>query len=181
MSKKPKISEEDESLFRSAMRGVKPLSQQNKVSFTPPPPRRKCKALPETETLQAPLSDFEKETPVSGEDLIEFSRSGIQHKILRKMRLGQYNVEAILDLHGMHADQAKETLYHFLLQCSHRGATHILVIHGKGRTNLSKPILKNKLNNWLRQLDNVLAFCSAATKDGSSGALYVLLKNEKGR
>ncbi|MDR3478760.1 MAG: Smr/MutS family protein [Gammaproteobacteria bacterium] len=182
MSKKPEISEEDQSLFRQAMRGVKRLSQPTKITPTmePPKPRVRSK-IEQAEMAPAPLSDYEKQEAVSSEDLIEFNRPGIQHKILRKMRLGQYNVDAILDLHGMHADEAKESLHHFLLQCLQKGVTHVLVIHGKGRGNTSKPILKNKLNNWLRQLEYVLAFCSAAAKDGRSGALYVLLKNQKGR
>jgi DNA-nicking Smr family endonuclease len=182
MSKKPEISEDDQSLFRHAMRGVKRLSQSPKVTpvITPPKPRVRSQ-IEQHESGHAPLSDYEKQEAVSSEDLIEFNRPGIQHKILRKMRLGQYNVGAILDLHGLHADEAKESLHKFLLQCLEKGVTQVLVIHGKGRGNTSKPILKNKLNNWLRQLEFVLAFCSAAAKDGRSGALYVLLKNQKGR
>ncbi|MEE9156926.1 MAG: Smr/MutS family protein, partial [Gammaproteobacteria bacterium] len=38
------------------------------------------------------------------------------------------------------------------------------------------PVLKNKLNNWLRQRDEVLAFCSTRPVDGGTGAVYVLLK-----
>jgi DNA-nicking Smr family endonuclease len=37
-------------------------------------------------------------------------------------------------------------------------------------------VLKNKLNAWLRQRDDVLAFCSAPAHDGGSGAAYVLLR-----
>ena len=37
-------------------------------------------------------------------------------------------------------------------------------------------ILKNKLNNWLRQVDEIIAFCSAVAKDGGQGALYLLLR-----
>lgn len=182
MSKKPEMNEEDTDLFRKAMRGVKRLSQPVKVTPTLPIPKPRVRApIDPVENHSAPLSDYEKQEPVSSEDLIQFNRPGIQDKILRKLRLGQYNVDAILDLHGMYVDEAKEALYRFLLQCLQKGITHVLVIHGKGRSNTSKPILKNKLNNWLRQLEYVLAFCSAAAKDGRSGALYVLLKNQKGR
>jgi hypothetical protein len=32
------------------------------------------------------------------------------------------------------------------------------------------------VNSWLRQMDAVLAFCSARPNDGGTGAVYVLLK-----
>jgi DNA-nicking Smr family endonuclease len=36
-------------------------------------------------------------------------------------------------------------------------------------------VLKVKLNNWLPQWDQVLAFTTAPARDGGTGALYVLL------
>jgi len=33
-----------------------------------------------------------------------------------------------------------------------------------------------QVNSWLRQMDAVLAFCSARPNDGGTGAVYVLLK-----
>jgi DNA-nicking Smr family endonuclease len=179
MSKKDEISIEEQALFRQAMRGVKRIAVPSIVAAPPKryPLRKKPRLVPEEQPL-APYSDFEKECPVSGTDMLEFSRSGLQDKILRKMRRGQYNVEAELDLHGMTAAGAKETLFRFLESCRQGGIRHVLIIHGKGR-DISKPVLKNKLNNWLRQLDQILAFCSATAKDGQSGAMYVLLKNEK--
>lgn len=182
MTKKPGLEDDDINLFRAAMRDVKPLPSSNKILSQHPLPTFRKKRQQITETINtAPFSDYEKESPLSSDDLVEFSRPGIQHKILRKMRLGQYNVDAILDLHGMHVDEAKEALYRFLLQCLKQGVTHTLVIHGKGRSNMNQPVLKNKLNNWLRQMDYVLAFSSATGRDGRSGAMYVLLKNQKGR
>ena len=53
----------------------------------------------------------------------------------------------------------------------------VLIIHGKGSRNSSNaPILKNAVNEQLRRLDAVLAFCSALSEDGGVGALYVMLK-----
>jgi DNA-nicking Smr family endonuclease len=180
MSKKSEISEEEKSLFRDSLRGVKPLPKPTTITPEPPRPkpvRRKQQNF--AEEVYAPYSDFDKETPVSSEDLIEFSRSGLQHKNLRKLRAGQYNVEAILDLHGMTGAESKEALFHFLQGCQQEDARHVLIIHGKGRNNSTPPILKNKLNNWLRQIEDVIAFCSATGRDGRSGAMYVLLRNQK--
>jgi DNA-nicking Smr family endonuclease len=96
--------------------------------------------------------------------------------MIRKMQTGQYDTEARLDLHGMTVAEAREALAQFLVQCQHRGIRRVLIIHGKGRANHT-PILKNKLNHWLRQTQDVLAFCSAKSKAGGTGALYVLLKS----
>jgi DNA-nicking Smr family endonuclease len=171
--------DDDKKLFRAAVRDVKPLRKTPKV--TPPPPRptyRRRKPESYDEPTPIPLSDYERLEPVSSEDLLEYKKTGLQHKVLRKMRSGQYNVEAVLDLHGMTAEEAKEAIFGFILHCQQEDACHVLIIHGKGRSNSNHPILKNKLNHWLRQLDAVLAFCSAKAKDGKSGALYVLLKHQ---
>jgi DNA-nicking Smr family endonuclease len=38
-------------------------------------------------------------------------------------------------------------------------------------------VLKGMVDKWLRQRDEVLAFCSARPVDGGTGAVYVLLKS----
>lgn len=176
MSKKSDISDEDKKLFREAMKGVKRIAHNKVTSKTKPISTRRIQPKQkETNSNQFEFSDYEKLEPVYSEDLLYYARSGIQHKILRNLRTGQYNVEAVLDLHGMTIEQARIALSQFLVRCKRNGKRHVLMIHGKGREN-SKPILKNKLNHWLRQTEEVLAFCSATAKDGRGGALYVLLR-----
>lgn len=38
------------------------------------------------------------------------------------------------------------------------------------------PVLKGKVNVWLRQKGEVMAFCTAIPRDGGTGAVYVLLR-----
>lgn len=176
MAKKTILTDDDKTAFREAMRGVKRLSQTKMTDHPKPLSALRIQAkLKEQDEAQFNFSDFERFELVNSEDLLEFSRPGLQHKILRKLRGGQYNIEAVLDLHGMTVEDARQALSQFLMKCKPKGIRHVLIIHGKGRSN-SKPILKNKLNHWLRQIEEVLAFCSATAKDGSSGALYVLLR-----
>jgi len=175
MRKKPEIHDTDKAIFREAMRHVKPLTHTKIQSSSPSPQRPTLKKEKEHKKMDTPFSDYDKLEPVSSEDLLAFNRPGIQHKILRKLRGGQYNVEAVLDLHGMTVEKASIALHQFLLHCQERAVRHVLIIHGKG-TSSGKPILKNKLNHWLRQTEHVLAFCSATAKDGRGGALYALLK-----
>lgn len=179
MSKKTDLNDEEKALFRDAMMGVKPLSH-TKIT----PESKKLPAKLRDKKKDEPLdiqyfifSDFEKLEPVNSNSILNFARSGLQHKILRNLRTGQYNIEATLDLHGMTAEEAKQSLQLFLVNCLQHRLRHVLIIHGKGRSN-TKPILKNKLNHWLREIEDVLAFYSAIAKDGSTGALYVLLRRK---
>jgi DNA-nicking Smr family endonuclease len=182
MAKKSDSDDTDITLFRTAMRDVKVISTPKKIDRTAakpnrtPPKKSKASADPPVDAL----SDYETLDDLTAEDKVSFNKPGIQHKTLRKMRAGQYNTEAILDMHGMTVVDARQSLLSFLAQCEQKSLCHLLIIHGKGRTS-GKPILKNRLNHWLRQIEPVLAFCSAAAKDGRSGAMYVLLKNKKGR
>jgi DNA-nicking Smr family endonuclease len=176
MPKKPDISDQDREAFRNAVKGIKPLSH-TKIDPAPdlPKPRKKAAKLTD-EPAPDMFSDYENLPTVSSHDLLEYYRPGIQHKILRNLRNGKYNIESILDLHGQTVVEARQSLSQFLLTCQRKGVRHILIIHGKGHSD--KPILKNKLNHWLRQTEQVLAFSSATARQGRGGALYVLLKKE---
>lgn len=176
MSKKTYPNEDDKAAFDEAMRGVKRLSHTKIVPPQKIPVRKKSTIKPrEIDDPYFIFSDYEKLEAVDSQTLLEFSRPGLQHKILRNLRTGQYNIEATLDLHGMTVEEAKHAVSRFLAICKNDRIRYALIIHGKGRSQ-SKPVLKNKLNHWLRQPEDVLAFCSAIAKDGSTGALYVLLR-----
>ncbi|MEZ5671388.1 MAG: Smr/MutS family protein [Thiotrichaceae bacterium] len=91
---------------------------------------------------------------------------------------GQFSISAELDLHGLIVSQAREAVVDFLHYCRDRSLRCVRIVHGKGYGSWQKqPILKGKLNHWLRQRDEVLAFCPARGVDGGTGAVYVLLKN----
>lgn len=108
------------------------------------------------------------------DDYLLFTRTGLQERTIKKFRQGKMPIEAILDLHGMTVFAAEDALQEFLLMCQHEELRYVLIIHGKGTG-----ILKNAVNNWLREYPDTLAFCSAKPKDGGSGALYLLLRRPK--
>ena len=73
--------------------------------------------------------------------------------------------------------EAKANLRVFISDSLEKGYTCVRIIHGKGLGSGNRgPILKTKVNVWLRRWDQVLAFVSAKQIDGGTGALYVLLK-----
>jgi len=178
MRKKSTISPEDLAAFHEAMKDIKPL---NKKSIRLAPKVRKPVRTPITEKAieSIPFSDGQNLPYVAGEEFISFSRSGISNKTLRKLKKGQYNVDATLDLHGMTIEEARIAVDGCLQTSLNRGIRVVLIIHGKGHHS-QQPILKNKLNHWLREINMVLAFCSAAPIHGSRGATYVLLKRMTG-
>lgn len=173
MPKKYKVNELDISTFKEAVKGTKPLAQ-TKIRLKPnekEPPKKSKQHTFDDEIVLYAEDDLRN---VSGEEFIAYKHSSISNKILRKLRKGQYNVEATLDLHGMSVSHAKAALEQFLQDSLQQEIRVVVVIHGKGKHNM--PILKNKLNQWLRNVNYVLAFCSASSSHGRRGAIYVLLK-----
>lgn len=171
----PKKTDDSIDAFHEAMAGTKRLVT-NKVRLAPRKPKR---LPPPRESLAEPLISDETLAlaPVGSEDSLSYKHASVSHKILRNLRKGQYNVDAQLDLHGLTVEQAKQAVDQFLQSCMQQQVRVALIIHGKGRFR-ELPILKNKLNHWLRSLDVVLAFCSAGATHGSRGAVYVLLKKD---
>jgi len=129
------------------------------------------------EVINSLLSDeYDSAEIETGEELLHV-RPGLQQTVIRKLRRGQYAIEAELDLHGATVTQAREAVDEFLGAARERGKRCVRIIHGKGHSSVGKmPVLKGKVNSWLRQKDEVLAFCSARPNDGGTGAVYVLLK-----
>ena len=93
--------------------------------------------------------------------VVAYIGPGLQKKVLRKLRHGFFDIDAELDLHGLNAHEARHRLSEFLTRCVRAEMRCVHIIHGKGyRSPDNRPVLKNKLNLWLRQHDDVLAFCS---------------------
>lgn len=168
----------DLNLFQQSVADVRPLKQKKiEPHRKQPPPRRQQQRQNEPQYPHEMLSDEYQIEEVESGDKLLFIRPGLQHNVIKKLCRGQYQIDAELDLHGMIVAEAREELLAFIHACTIDNARCARIIHGKGHGSASGlPILKNRLNNWLRQFDNVLAFCSARPEDGGTGALYLLLK-----
>jgi DNA-nicking Smr family endonuclease len=119
---------------------------------------------------------FEPADLETGEEL-GFFRPGVSNSVFRKLRRGQLSIQGELDLHGLRVAEAKTVLAQYLHDCLRLEKRCVRIIHGKGHGSLhGQPVIKNKVNVWLRQRDEVLAFCTARQTDGGTGAIYVLLK-----
>lgn len=169
---------EDIKLFRESVGSVKPM-HDDRVA----PARRHISPRPvfrerdETGVLRDMLSDLFDPAEMENGDELLYVRSGLQPRTVRKLRRGRLSVDAELDLHGMTVPVARAAVAGFLRECQRRHVQCARIIHGKGLGSRHRaPVLKNKVGGWLRQRDEVLAYCSARHCDGGTGALYVLLK-----
>jgi DNA-nicking Smr family endonuclease len=172
--------EREANLFRNSIGAVEPLRTAARVS-TPlprPQPIPHQRIADDEAALQESLSDeFSIDTLLEVDEELSFVRGGIGPDVLRKLRGGGWVTQDQLDLHGLRTDQARQALSQFVRDSVKRGMRCVRIIHGKGLGSLGKkPVLKNKVRNWLVQKDEVLAFCQARAADGGSGALMVLLK-----
>ena len=114
---------------------------------------------------------------VTAEETLSFRRTGVREQTLRRLRRGNFPIDAEIDLHGQSQSRARDDLAEFLDHCRDAGHRCVRVIHGKGyRSGARGPILKSAVNEWLRRNLHVLAFTSARPIDGGTGAVYVLLR-----
>ena len=166
---------DDSRLFREAFKDVRPLEEGRREPYhrrLPPRPLNLKVGDEETE------SDLYSEHEIETGEFLEFARPGVQLRLMHDLRRGYLEIGAELDLHGLTVRYAREDLNRFLAACHERGVRVARIIHGKGYgSETRQPVLKQKLNLWLCQRDDVLAFCSAPRHDGGTGAAYVLLRN----
>ena len=168
--------EADSRLFREFVQGAEPLDldQTEPYRLQPPPVPIEQPAELDDRTERAELSEAEVET----HDFLLFARAGVQKRLLADLQRGYIEVGLELDLHGLTTAYAREVLDEFLGECARRRVRCARIIHGKGyRSEQRQPVLKRKVNYWLRLEEQVLAFCSATRRDGGTGAVYVLLRN----
>ncbi|MCW8908277.1 MAG: Smr/MutS family endonuclease [Sedimenticola sp.] len=112
-------------------------------------------------------------------EILEFMRPGVQRRLFQDLQRGRMPPEDMLDLHGLRVVEARRELAGFLAHAIRHRLRVVQIIHGKGsRSQGQQPVLKQKINQWLRQREEILAFCSAPRFDGGTGAVYVLLSRK---
>ncbi len=168
----------DRELFRQSVGPVKSLRcDRIDPLLSRPAPIPRFTQADEQRVLDDMISDyFEPAELDTGEELY-YRAEGVQQAVLRKLRRGQFRVGAALDLHGMTVAVARVALVEFLHAARRESLSGVRIVHGKGNGSRHRgPVPKQKVNHWLRQRDEVLAFCSARPVDGGTGAVYVLLR-----
>jgi DNA-nicking Smr family endonuclease len=126
------------------------------------------------------LSDFIS-NPVESNTPLSYCAPSIPSKRFRALKNGLIPWERRLDLHGLNTEEARSAFLQFINEQRLNNTRCMLIIHGKGGHQGAPPVIKNLINRWLPQINDVLAFHSAVPRDGGNGAVYVLLKHDSHR
>jgi DNA-nicking Smr family endonuclease len=174
----------ERTLFARAAGEVQPIRGHRRVQLAPdpPPPIAVQYQLDEQRVLREAISDeFDASTLLDIDDALSFRRPGIGTDVTRKLRKGDWSLQGELDLHGLRREEAREALAAFIRDAHRRGWRCVRVVHGKGLGSPGKtPVLKGRVQSWLIQKNEVLAFVQARGDEGGAGALVVLLKPGQG-
>lgn len=168
----------DDADFLHAFSDVKPLAQ-DKADIS-----KSASDIDYDVRRKAAVAEIEKDSAladavimIDANALVEFKRPGVQLGVFKKLRLGKYESQARLDLHGMTVDVARREVEQFVKECMQYELRVVTLVHGKGtRSSGGKALLKSHCVQWLPQIDDVVAFHSAQAQHGGNGALYVLLR-----
>lgn len=166
--------------FAQEMGDVTPLSHHGRYVHPPSrlPPLPLSLFKDEREVIYESLTDpLHWHEDVGTDDETSFVRPGLSRQTLRRLRRGEWQIQAELDLHGLTKVEAKIELAEFLHECKRRGVRCARIIHGKGlRSPNREPVLKHHVRHWLTLREEILAFVEARPVDGGGGALVVLLR-----
>ena len=174
-----KRAEAERNLFTRAVGKVAPIANQERVWSPPqrPTPRPLQQDLDDEAVMHESMSDeFDISTLLDADDQLSFRRPGIGTDVTRKLRKGEWSIQGQIDLHGLRSDEARNAMGQFIRDAKRMGWRCVRVVHGKGLGSPGKePVLKSKVQRWLVQKKEVLAFVQAKPSDGGGGALLVLL------
>ncbi len=174
--------EADQARFQQEMQGVRPLKRGNYVPVqrgAAPRPRRDedAEALAELADLVEGRAYFDIS---NSDEFIEGIAHGLDRRLLKKLRRGNFSMQSFIDLHGRTRQEAREILPRFIAESRQQRRRCVLIVHGRGLNSKDQvPVLKESLKVWLTRgalSRAVLAFCTARPCDGGAGAVYVLLR-----
>ena len=175
-------AEHERLLFSRSVGAVQTLPERGRADLrrasAPPVPRQRL--LDERAALREALSDeVDVDSLLDTDEALSFRRDHIGTDVPRRLRRGEWAVQAELDLHGLRRDAARDSLASFIREATHAGLRCVRVVHGKGHGSPGRePVLKAKVHAWLVQKQEVLVFVQARAAQGGSGALVVLLTGE---
>ena len=181
----------DHDVFREAMEDVTPLRVDERGRVDLPAPAGAVLRAPvseESEALAALADLVSGAGPLDVTDTDEYVEGrvvGLDPRIVRRVRNGDFSYQAHLDLHHQTVEEARVAVETFLSEAYRKGQRCVLIIHGRGRNSKDQiPVLKERLKVWLGHSAlsrYVLAFTTARPCDGGGGALYVLLRKKRRR
>ena len=183
---------EDAELWQRLTAAVQPLHAETRKPRATP--KSKTPAKPATGKIIQPAST--KPLPAALPDLPVVRKrtiAGLDQRKADRLRRGELEIDARLDLHGMTQDAAHAALGSFMNRAAARSFRCVLVITGKGAPRQRAEqaadvmparggILRSAVPRWLAEptiRSLIVAIHPAAVQHGGDGALYVLLKRKR--
>jgi DNA-nicking Smr family endonuclease len=180
-----KKAQAEKELFASSVGRVKPLTAPKKAQLVVelPEPIPVQRQRDEQAVLREALSDeWDTSSLLDTDETLSFRRPGVGIDVVRKLRKGDWSVQAQLDLHNQRTEEARQMLGQFIRESHKNGLRCVRVVHGKGLGSPGKvSVLKPKVQSWLIQKNQVIAFVQATPLQGGAGALVVLLQGGAAR
>lgn len=161
------------------------IGEVRKIKVEPSPPPERSRPKPQARQFHADEEEALRQSRrgEAGEgagDSGAYRRPEVPFKVVRRLKRGLYAVQDELDLHGMTATVAEESLRRFLREARDEGARCVLIVHGKGlKSAAGQSVLRPLVERMLTNRRDVLAFCSAPPGRGGSGAVLVLLAQRR--
>ena len=164
--------------FADAVGPVAPLRPHGRTrpTLVRPAPEPRQRLLDEQAALHEAISDpVDVDSLLLTDDGLSFRRAGVGLDVVTRLRRGHWAIQGQIDLHGLRRDEAREQLAIFMREAARRGWRCLRVVHGKGLGSPGRvPVLKVRVQRWLGQHGDVIAFTQARAAEGGAGALIVL-------
>lgn len=182
------MSSHDDDLFRQEMADVTPIKPDGRAESARPHREdsireqlRRAAAVDDKRDSN-PLTVPEQVEPIGPLDIIGVKKNGVQEGVYRKLRLGKYEAQDVLDLHRVRLMDARSQVHQFLVRAHENSLRAVLISHGKGLHSERPGFLKSYVMHWLQESHLVLAYHTAPANRGGTGATYVLIrKNSEAR
>lgn len=173
----------DDDLFRQEMADVTPIKPDGRNHDASPRRQdsireqlRRASAVTEGKQDNNPLTVPEHVEQVGPLDIIGVKKDGVQEGVYRKLRLGKYDAQDVLDLHRVKLMAARTMVHEFLSRAHEQNQRTVLISHGKGLHSERPGFLKSYVMHWLQESHLVLAYHTAPANRGGTGATYVLVR-----
>ncbi|MDT0593718.1 DNA endonuclease SmrA [Glaciecola petra] len=116
-------------------------------------------------------------TPLDPHDFLSYKQDGVQDGVYKNLRLGKYQIDSRFSVKGLKFDDARLGIFNTITACHEKGIRTILIEHGLGLNSKPFPaFMKSYVNQWLHEMEAVIAFHTALKQHGGLGSVYVLLK-----
>jgi DNA-nicking Smr family endonuclease len=185
---RPMTPAEEQALFDAAMADVIPLDTcKRTVSRMPGPKTTRDRCADDSDPDAEALEQLKRLVETGSgfvlahtAEYMEGACTWMPPELFRRLHGGHFAIQGHVDLHGMNVETAQDSFNRFMHRAIQSGKRAVLIVHGRGRSSPGRPVLKRNLFKWLTQAPWkrwVIAFTSARSCDGGTGATYVLLRS----